>query len=69
MPRANRGMKRTNLYIEEAHLKGARWLAAKQSLGMSDIVRAALKEYLIREVPRYKKGMSNEPENSSANSS
>ncbi len=51
-PRARPGLKRINLYMDEKVIDGYRWLAESRSTAASELIRQAVKEYLIRELKK-----------------
>ena len=54
MPRPKTDSVRVNIYLPSQFLTALKRLAAKQSTSYSELVRTAVKEYLIRERDRLK---------------
>jgi len=55
MPRAKRDLVRANFYLQPNVVKGLRILAALKATTVSDLVRQALRQYVLDEMTKEKK--------------
>jgi hypothetical protein len=50
MPRQSRGLVKINLFIDPQVLEAAKWLASARATAYSEIIRTAVKKYVVEEI-------------------